>query len=50
MPATEMLCGPRVDRAEILLEIVDELAVGGEIKDLLVEDEVVADFRAEQEA
>src|SRR5450756_2368487 len=38
------------DRAEILLDIVDELAVAGQIENLPVEDPVMADLGAEQDA
>src|SRR5690242_17228348 len=38
------------DRAEILRDIVDELAVGGKVEDLLVENEVVTDLGAQQQA
>ena len=37
------------DRAEILRDVVDELAVGGEIQNLLIEDPVAPDLRADQE-
>src|ERR1700722_16885254 len=36
------------DRTEILRDIVDEFAVGGQIENLLIEDPVVPDLRAEQ--
>src|SRR6202021_2806384 len=38
------------DRAEILRDIVDELAVGRQIENLSIENPVVPDLRAEQEA
>src|SRR5665811_1993173 len=38
------------DRAEILRDVVDELAVGGQIENLLIEYPVVPDLRAQQEA
>ena len=37
------------DRTEILRDIVDELAVGGQIENLLIENPVVPDLRAEQD-
>src|ERR1700723_4358300 len=36
------------DRTEVLFEIIDELAVRGEVEDFLVHDPVVADLRANQ--
>ena len=46
-----MLWVPRLtcDRAEILRDIVDELAVGRQVENLLVEDPVVPDLRADQD-
>src|SRR4051794_27180967 len=38
------------DRAEALGEIVDELAVGGEVENLLLEDPVMSDLGSDQEA
>jgi hypothetical protein len=44
--------GPQADheRTEVLGKIVDELAVGREVEDLLVENPVMADLRAQQHA
>src|SRR3954447_12939787 len=44
--------GPEADlhRSQVLMEIVDELAVGGQVQDLLVEDEVASDLGSDHDA
>src|SRR5215831_10729654 len=39
-----------LDRSQVLIEIVDEFAVGGQVQNLLVEDEVTPNLGAEHEA
>src|SRR3954465_11014529 len=50
-PGHDDALGPEADlhRSQVLMEIVDELAVGGQVQDLLFEDEVASDLGSDHD-